>query len=435
MQTPFSNHPHIEMVRHSTLRPSAGHARTHDEQQLSKIEASIQRFGFLVPVIADRENRIVAGHGRWLAARRMRLEEIPVIRAEFLTDLDRRAFALAENRISELGGWNDDLLKAELNALFEGGYNLEITGFTTGDLDFSIGETAPEEEEVELPEPTAQAISRVGDLWQIGPVKLLCGDSRAAESYEQLLGDEPAAMIFSDPPYNVQIDGNVAGRGRHREFAMGSGEQSPAEMTAFLRAVFRNCVRFSTPASIHYHCMDWRHMREIQDAADGVYAELKQLIVWVKTNGGMGTFYRSQHELIFAFKAGSGRHTNNFGLGEKGRYRTNVWEYAGANSFRKGRARDLSDHPTVKPVALVADAMLDCSKRGDLILDPFSGSGTTLLAALKTGRRGAAIELDPLYVDVAIRRLMTASGLPALNPDGIRFEDVAAQRSEEVQHG
>jgi DNA modification methylase len=216
---------------------------------------------------------------------------------------------------------------------------------------------------------------------------------------------------------------------------MGSGEQSPAEMTAFLRAVFRNCVRFSTPASIHYHCMDWRHIREIQDAADGVYAELKQLIVWVKNNGGMGTFYRSRHELIFAFKAGSGRHINNFGLGDTGRYRTNVWEYTGANSFRKGRARDLSDHPTVKPVALVADAILDCSKRGDLILDPFSGSGTTLLAALRTGRRGAAIELDPIYVDVAVRRLMTASGLPAINSDGIRFEDVASQRAKELQHG
>ncbi|MFC4595536.1 site-specific DNA-methyltransferase [Sphingobium tyrosinilyticum] len=435
MQTPFSNHPHIEMVRRDLLRPTPGHARKHDEQQLGKIEASICRFGFLVPVIADGQNRIVAGHGRWLAAGRANIEEIPVIRAEFLTDLDRRAFALAENRISELGGWDDDLLKAELNALFDGGYNLDITGFSTSDLDFSVSADEAEEEAVELPDPTDQAVSQPGDLWSIGPLQLLCGDARAAESYERLLGAESAAMIFSDPPYNVQIDGNVAGRGRHREFAMGSGEQSPAEMTAFLRAVFRNCVRFSAPASIHFHCMDWRHMREIQDAAEGVYAELKQLITWVKNNGGMGTFYRSRHELIFAFKAGPGRHINNFGLGGTGRYRTNVWEYAGANSFRKGRARDLSDHPTVKPSALVADAILDCSHRGDLILDPFSGSGTTLLAALKTGRRGAAIELDPLYVDVAVRRLIAASGLTAINAHGISFEDVAAQRSQEMKHG
>jgi DNA modification methylase len=241
-------------------------------------------------------------------------------------------------------------------------------------------------------------------------------------------------MVFSDPPYNVKIDSNVSGLGtvRHREFAEASGEMTAAEFIAFLRTVFRNCVRFSVDGSIHYQCMDWRHMREMLDAADGVYDQLKQLIVWSKDNASMGTFYRSQHELLFVFKADRGRHINNFGLGEKGRYRTNVWTYAGANSFRKGRAQDLADHPTVKPQALVADAILDCSNRGDLILDPFSGSGTTLVAAHRTGRLGAAIELDPLYVDTNLRRLAAASGLIPVHADGRTFEVVAAERTAEA---
>jgi DNA modification methylase len=201
-----------------------------------------------------------------------------------------------------------------------------------------------------------------------------------------------------------------------------------AEFTAFLRSVFRNCARFSSDGSIHFHFMDWKHIREILDAADGVYSELKQLIVWVKTNAGMGTFYRSQQELIFAFKNGRGSHTNNFSLGEGGRYRTNVWSYAGCNTFRRGRDADLEAHPTVKPVALLMDAILDCSSRGDLVLDPFAGSGSTLVAAHKTGRRGVGIELDPLYVDTSLCRLSTATGLEARLADGRSFDEVAAER-------
>ena len=222
---------------------------------------------------------------------------------------------------------------------------------------------------------------------------------------------------------------------QHREFAEAVGEMSPAEFTAFQRIVMRNCARFSSRRSIHYHCMDWKHMREILDAADGVYAEFKQLVVWQKDNAGMGTFYRSQHELMFVFKSGKGKHINNFGLGQTGRYRTNVWSYAGANTFRKGRAEDLAAHPTVKNLALVADAILDCSNRGDLILDPFSGSGTTLAAAHHTGRRGAAIELDPLYVDTGLRRLCATSGLTAIHADGRSFDAVAADRANQREMG
>jgi DNA modification methylase len=266
------------------------------------------------------------------------------------------------------------------------------------------------------------------------PHRLYNGNARDAASYEALLGDERAAMVFCDPPYNVPVQGHVSGLGkaRHREFAEASGEMAPPEFTTFLRSVFRLCVRFSVGGSIHYHCMDWRHIREILDAADGIYTEFKQLVVWEKGGqAGMGTFYRSQHELIPVFKSGRGKHINNFGLGEKGRYRTNVWSHKGSNTFRKGRAQDLATHPTIKPVALVAEAILDCSNRGDLILDAFSGSGTTLLAAHRTHRRGAAIEIDPLYVDASLRRLHAATGIEPTLSDGRTFSQVATDRAEE----
>lgn len=440
MTTPIAN-PNIELVARTRLRPNPTNARKHSAKQLAQIAASIERFGFLVPIIIDDDDMIAAGHGRWKASEQLKMDMVPIIRARFLTDADRRAFALAENRIAELSSWDEDLLANELNILFEGGYDLEITGFTTADLDFAQGDGKPAEnaETVELPDPNSPSVSQVGDLWQIGPHRLYCGNARHAESYETLLGGEVAAMVFADPPYNVPINGHVSGLGqhRHREFVEGSGEMTPPEFTAFLRIVFRNCVRFAADGAIHYHCMDWKHMRELLDAADGVYAKFKQLIVWKKSNAGMGSFYRSQHELLFVFKSGSGANVNNFGLGDSGRFRANVWDYAGANVFRKGRDSDLAAHPTVKPTALVADAILDCSHRGDLILDPFSGSGTTLIAAHKTKRRGAAIELDPLYCDTSLRRLMAASGLDAVRADGARFVvlEAALLAGEGVRHG
>lgn len=429
-----STHPRIELLATSSLRPNPRNARTHSDRQLRQIAASIERFGWLVPIVADGDMMIAAGHGRWEAAKLLALDTVPVIRAEFLREADRRAFALAENRIAELSGWDDKLLAEELSALFDSGYNLEITGFTTADLDFSVPEASAKPEEVELPAPDAVAVTRLGDLWLIGPHRILCGDSTKAETFEAALGDERADMVFGDLPYNVPIAGFVSGNGvnRHREFVMGAGEMSPAEFTTFQRSIFRNCVRFSRPGSIHFMTMDWRHIRETLDAADGVYDQFKQLVVWDKGVGGQGAFYRSQHELVFVFKAGKAKHVNNFGLGESGRYRTNVVRYAGANAFRKGRKRDLADHSTVKPTALIADFLLDCSNRGDLVLDPCLGSGSTLLAAHRTGRRGVGIELDPLYVDTALRRIADASGLvPVLAGDGRSFDEIAAARLEE----
>lgn len=431
MTSPISNHPHIEMVPRASLRPNPKNPRTHTGKQVQQMAAGIDRWG-MHPIIIDASNMIVAGHLRWLAAGLLKLEELPVIRKQFVSEADARAFALFDNRIAELSGWDPAILQDELKFLFENDYDLDITGFSIGDLDFTIGDEPAKvgTELVELPGLDAQAVSHVGDLWHVGPHRLYCGNARAAESYEALMGEERAAMVFADPPYNVPINGHVLGPGKinRREFVEASGEMTSPEFVSFLRAVFRNCVLFSACGSIHYQCMDWRHSPEILDAANGIYDQFKQLVVWVKDNAGMGTFYRSQHELVFVFKSGKARHVNNFGLGDTGRYRTNVVKYAGANTFRKGRAKDLEDHPTIKPVMLVADFILDCSNRGDLVLDPFCGSGSSLLAAHRTGRRGAAIELDPLYVDTAIRRLRDATGLVAIHADGRSFDEIAADR-------
>jgi len=432
------NHPRIEMLATSSLTANPHNARTHSDKQIRQIAANIKRFTFLGALVIDGENNmILAGHGRWEAAKLLRLEEVPCIRAKLLSEADRRAFALSDNRLSELSSWDQEILSGELELLFESDFDISTIGFSTADLNFALvdEEAKPAKaEKVELPDPAAQAVSRVGDRWDTGPHRLYCGDARDVASWEALLGDDRAHLVFGDGPYNVPINGHVSGTGRHREFVAAAGELSAAEFTTFQRAVFRNCVRFSVGGSIHYHSMDWRHTREILDAADGVYDEFKQLVVWSKSNAGMGTFYRSRHELVFVFKAGRGKHINNFGLGETGRYRTNVVEYAGANTFRKGRKEDLEAHSTVKPIALVADFILDCSNRGDLVVDPFIGSGTTLIAAHRTKRRGAGIELDPLYVDTALRRLAKASKLtPVLAGDGRTFEEIALARTMKLE--
>jgi 16S rRNA G966 N2-methylase RsmD len=262
---------------------------------------------------------------------------------------------------------------------------------------------------------------------------VLCGDATDPQAFAALLGSERAQLVFIDPPYNVPIGGHVCGLGsiQHAEFAMASGEMSEVEFTRFLQTVFGHLVAHSADGSIHFVCMDWRHVYELLTAARGLYAEQKNLCIWNKDNGGMGSLYRSKHELVFVFKAGSGPHVNNVELGKHGRYRTNVWDYAGVNGLKAGRLEELALHPTVKPVALVADALLDCSSRGGLVLDCFLGSGTTLIAAEKTGRRAAGMELDPTYVDTALRRWQEFTGQePVHAVSGRTFTAEAAARRE-----
>ncbi|MET0374636.1 MAG: site-specific DNA-methyltransferase [Rhizorhabdus sp.] len=312
-----------------------------------------------------------------------------------------------------------------------------MTGFSLAEIDFVLDDAADRDPAKEvgpedaLPPPPAMATSQVGDVWLLGRHKLLCGDARDPLSYARLLGDERIDLIFTDPPYNVPIEGHVSGLGkvRHREFAMAAGEMSAAAFTEFLTATLGGGAAHCRDVAIAFVCMDWRHMRELLDAGEAVFSELKNLCIWNKTNGGMGSFYRSKHEMVFVYKIGDGANVNSFGLGETGRYRTNVWDYAGVNTMKAGRMDELAMHPTVKPAALVIDAIKDCSRRGDLVLDMFGGSGTTLIAAEKCGRSARLVEYDPVYCDTIITRFERYTGKQAVLADGGQtFEDVTSMR-------
>lgn len=429
----------IEMRSIRALKPDPRNARTHSEKQIELVAKSIEEFGFINPIIIDEAGRIMAGHARHKAAVLLGLAEVPTIRLSHMTWAQKRAYIIADNRLAEKAGWDFDILGEEIGLLLEEDidFDLEVIGFDIVEIDQLVfGASAnksaagKEEEPVELPgdEPV---VSQPGDLWEIGEHRLLCGNALDPVSYERLLGREKVQMVFTDPPYNVPIGGHVSGLGKvkHREFAMASGEMSRPGFTAFLRTAAMRMAEVSINGAIHFVCMDWRHAGEMEEAGRAVYSELKNICIWAKTNAGMGTFYRSQHEFVFAWKVGKAKHINNFGLGEKGRYRTNLWTYAGANTFRKGRDEDLADHPTVKPVQMVQDAILDCSKPKGIILDPFTGAGTTLVAAHRAKRRGRGIEIDPAYVDCTLRRLQEAVGVePRLVETGENFTEVAARR-------
>lgn len=403
------------------LKPHDKNPRTHSKRQIEQIAKSMKRFGFVNPVLLDQDGNILAGHGRIEAARSLGLESVPTLDIGSMSDAERRAYIVADNRLAELAGWDHELLGLEMEAILAAipDFDVGAIGFDDGELDalLAAGEGPTETDQIPEVEAGKPAVTRPGDIWQLGSHRIMCGDARDKVALDQLMNGEVAQMIFTDPPYNVKVDGHICGMGsvKHREFAMAAGEMSKAEFTGFLGDVLTNLATVSSDGSIHYVCMDWRHIGELLEAGDRAYAELKNLVVWNKDNGGMGTFYRSKHELVFVFKNGTAAHINNFGLGEKGRYRTNVWDYAGVNSLKKGRDEELAMHPTVKPAAMVADAIRDCSARNGSVLDVFSGSGTTIIAAERTGRRCYAMELDPLYVDVAIRRWQAETGLEAIN--------------------
>jgi len=402
----------IEYRKSASLKPWANNARTHSKKQLRQIADSIEQFGFTNPVLIDNNDVILAGHGRVEAAKQLGMDTIPCLLQDQMTDDQKRAYVLADNKLAQNAGWDEELLAMELGALhkLELDFSVEITGFSIAEIDNLIDGAGIEEPgdpaDDKLPTSDVHRRCQPGDLWQLGDHRLICGNSLDPHTVDILMDGELARMVFTDPPYNVPIDGNVGGSGKikHREFAMASGEMSREEFVRFLQTAFTNMAANSYDGSIHYICMDWRHVQEVIDAGNSVYDELKNLIVWVKDNGGMGTFYRSRHELIFAFKTSGAPHLNTFELGQHGRYRTNVWEYKGVNTMRAGRMEELALHPTVKPVQMIADAIKDVSGRGDVVLDLFGGSGSTLIAAHKTGRRGYISELDPIYCDRIISR-------------------------------
>lgn len=421
----------------SSLRPYAGNARTHSKKQIKQIAASISRFGFNNPVLVSEANEIIAGHGRVQAAQLLGWRTVPTIVLAHLSEAERRAYVLADNKLAINAGWDKDILAIELQALVDLEFDVELTGFSLSEIDLVLDEAGERDPNANnkpddaVPPMEGVAVTRSGDLWQLGRHRLLCGDARQRDDFVTLLGSERADLVFTDPPYNVKIDGNVCGLGsiKHREFAFASGEMSADQFTSFLSTTLGNVSEVMRDGAIAFVCMDWRHMGELLEAGGKAFTELKNLVVWNKTNGGMGAFYRSKHELIFVFKQGTSEHTNSFGLGDTGRYRTNVWDYAGISSMGARRAEELAMHPTVKPVALIADAIRDCSRRGEVVLDCFGGSGSTLIAAEKTGRVGRLIEYDPLYCDTIVRRWEMLTGKRAiLSSSGECFEDVADSR-------
>ncbi len=409
----------------ANLQPDPNNARHHTKRQIKQIARSIASFGFNVPVIIDDTGKIIAGHGRVMAAREMGWQAVPVIQLAHLSPAQARAFAIADNRLTENSSWDENLLGESLRELasLDLDFSLEATGFTMAEIDLKIeGVGAPTEKEDSADAvvgSTGPAVTAVGDLWQLGQHRILCSDALQAESYKQLLEGRLAEMVFTDPPYNLKVDGHCTGLGsvRHREFPMASGEMSVTEFTDFLGTACHLLAQHSADGSLHYICMDWRHASELLAAGSQAYHELKNICVWVKDNGGMGSLYRSQHELVFIYKHGKAPHRNNIELGKYGRYRTNVWRYPGANSLSResGENNPLAMHPTVKPVVLIADAIMDCSARGDIVLDTFLGSGSTVLAAERVGRACYGMELDPLYVDLAIRRWQRYTGLQAIH--------------------
>jgi len=387
------------------LKPDPRNARTHSKKQVQQIAKSIESFGFNVPILIDAACNVVAGHGRLLAAKKLGWTEVPTIRLDHLTETQRRAFMIADNRLTEIGAWDDRLLAEQLKELstVDLTFDIEATGFDAPQIDLMIASLTVNVEaaadEKPLPCVSGPPVTRMGDLWTLGRHKVLCGDATDAASFANLIGSEEVAVVFTDPPYNVPINGHVSGLGglRHREFSMAAGELSPSEFTGFLETALGFCARHSRSGALVYACMDWRHIEELQGAARASGLEMVNLCVWAKPNAGMGSFYRSQHELVFVFKNGPGSH---------------VWSYANGPGFgragEEGRLAAL--HPTVKPVPMIADALLDSSQHGDIALDPFLGSGATLMAAERTGRRCFGLELDPLYVDVIVRRWQAYTG-------------------------
>ena len=432
----------VEYRSLASLRLDPQNPRLHNKRQIRQIARSIEAFGFNVPALIDAQGQIIAGHGRLQACKLLGITEVPTIRLEHLTESQRRAFMVADNRLTENAAWDNQLLAQQLKELSEVelDFSLEAIGFEMGEIDLMIESLSPatdgkQDPADEFPDETNKVpVSRLSDIWQLNKHRVLCADATDLSSYGELMAGQKATVVFTDPPYNVRIDGHATGLGKthHPEFPMASGEMSEAEFTDFLTRALMGLAGASIDGAIHFVCMDWRHMGELLGAGRHVYGELKNLCVWAKDNAGMGSLYRSQHELIFVFKSGKGPHRNNVQLGQFGRYRSNVWHYPGANSFSRttDEGNLLAMHPTVKPVAMVADAIMDCSARGDIVLDAFLGSGTTVIAAERTGRVCFGLELDPRYVDTLIRRWQAFTGKSAIHAtSGRSFNEIEKENA------
>jgi DNA modification methylase len=408
----------IEVIYRSIegLKSDPGNPRVHSTRQVRQLARSVDLFGFNVPVAIDSDGKVIAGHGRIMAARLLGWTEVPTVCLSHLSEAQARAYRIADNRLTEISTWDEELLAKQLKDLAELDldFSLEATGFEMGEIDLRIEQLSADPEGEPDPADNLSGlsngprVSRPGDLWLLRKSRVYCGNALEPSAYATLMDGESADAVFTDPPYNVRISGNVSGLGtvQHREFAMASGEMTESEFTGFLTKASSLLACNSVDGSLHFVCMDWRHLSEILAAGKATYTEFTNLCVWAKDNAGMGSFYRSHHELIFVFKNGSAKHRNNVQLGRFGRNRTNVWRYPSAHSLSRSgdEGNLLAMHPTVKPVAMIADAIMDCTARRDIVLDGFLGSGSTVIAAERTARRCYGLELDPLYIDTIVRR-------------------------------
>lgn len=426
----------VETVPISAIKGYVRNARTHSPAQIDQIANSIRNFGFVVPLTIEDDGTLIAGHGRLAAAKKLGRKTVDAVRVSHLNDAQKRALRLADNKVAELAGWDEKLLALEFTDLLhldlnmDLSFDLSVTGFASAEIDRLVeagSKTTEADHDEDVMDAPEEPVSRLGDIFELGDHRIICGDAVNPATYAALLGDEKAAMSVSDAPYNVSIKTHVGSR-RHDEFVMGVGEMDAKAFANFLAGFLALCSGFCRVGAFHMAFMDWRHMAEMLEAGAASGLELKNLCVWDKGAGAMGPLYRSQHELVFVFKEPRASHVNKVQLGKFGRNRTNVWSYPGAASLRK----ELELHPTPKPVALIADAIRDVSDRNDVVLDAFSGSGTTIIAAEKTGRRARVIELDPRYVDVAIRRWEARSGDVARHvATGATFAELAVMRSAE----
>lgn len=416
-----------------TIKPFATNPREHSKKQIDMLKASITRFGFNNPVLLNADYVVIAGHGRLMAAKALGLKHVPTVILAHLSEAEQRALRLADNQIALVSECSLDLLALEAQVVLDAGIAPMELGFEIGELDFVIEgakkEKTQADDPVLEPDRTQPAVSRVGDLWIIGPHNILCSDARGPESFTTLMGDDRADMVLTDMPWNVKVDGHVSGLGKikHREFPMASGEMDRERFTHFTTTVLQNQADFAKPGALVLEFIDWRSVAMMIGVGETIFDQLMNICVWVKPSGGMGSLYRSRHELVCVFRVKGGKHLNNVQLGKFGRNRTNVWEYAAPNGFGSER-ENLKLHPTAKNVEMLADAILDATNRGGLVLDPFLGSGSTILAAHRVGRVGRGIELDPYYVDLAVRRIAEETGKEAILTDGRTFDEVAAER-------
>ncbi len=442
MKTPFQHS--IQQLDVNCLTRHPDNPRVHSKAQIKQIAKSIESFGFKIPILVDGNHQIIAGHGRVEAAKLLDIDTVPAVVADDLNDAQSRALMIADNKLTENATWDDQLLANNFQILndLDLNFDLDVTGFDYGEIEQLLildDASSEQQESLSAIDESLPVVSQLGDSWQLGNHRIVCGNALDGDVYKFLLGKKTAQLVFSDPPYNLPSStiGKVCEK-QHGNFQFASGEMSQEAFIKFLTMVFSHCRDFSDDGSIHYHCMDWRHLQDIITAGLSIYDELKNICVWVKDRAGMGSFYRSQHEMVMVFKKGQANHQNHFKLGQHGRYRSNVWSYPAVRVIDDTGCDSqdaLSIHPTVKPVVMIMDALQDCSKQKEKILDPFLGSGSTLIACEKTKRCCYGIEIEPKYVDATIRRWQALTGKEAvcLNRDHQCFSELEQQG--ESDHG